>query len=656
MPHARRSALALLLALSALAAGGASVSAHALLAASDPVANAVLATAPSTVTLTFTEQPDAKLSSVQVLDASGGSHATGPAVPGAPGSNTLTVSVGPVPDGVYTVAWRTVSAADGHATAGSFAFSVGAAAAPPTPSGAASGGASTVSTASVLARALMYLGLVGLLGALFAGEALVAGRGRRLRRMRSISWLAAALGAFGVVVTSAWDAGVGLTDLPGTTLGFDAVTRMTPILIAGVLLLLAGRRDATGGTMTRVAAILVAVALFADARASHAANTTLPGLNIALQWLHAVAISVWLGGLAGVLLELGDPDTDHRPALMARFSRWATVGILLVAATGVVRAAFELQNPGDLLSTDYGRLIVAKTVLFAVLALLGAVNHFRHVPAGEGGVGAMRRVGSVELLVGTTIIVLAAALVTTPPPADAVAGGTLTPAGTTVEGSDYATSVRLRLTVTPGTAGPNAFRATLADYDTGGPVAASSVTLRFSLPSRPDVGGSSLALQPAADGSFAGTGSNLSLSGTWNVTALVVEPTTSVEVPLTVAVAAPATRVDVSRLKGQPTIVTVHLDGGASAQLYLDPWAPGAADLHVTFFDAAGKGLPVSSITATAASGAEAPAPVTMTPVEPGHAVGHLRTVAGVPISVSVTGTAPGGAQVSFTVPLTPDR
>ncbi len=49
-----------------------------------------------------------------------------------------------------------------------------------------------------------------------------------------------------------------------------------------------------------------------------------------------------------------------------------------------------------------------------------------------------------------------------------------------------------------------------------------------------------------------------------------------------------------NRVAGQPTIYTVHLDGGASAQLYLDPWAAGAADLHVTFFDAAGKGLAVT--------------------------------------------------------------
>ncbi len=652
----RRAALAVLLALLALAAGGASVSAHALLGASDPAANAVLATAPTSVTLTFTEQPDPKLSLVQVLDASGASHASGAAVPGAPGTNTLTVPLGPLADGVYTVAWRTVSAADGHATAGSFAFSVGTGAPPPASADTPSAGTSSVSAASVLARAAMYVGLVALLGVLLAGELLAARRGRRLVRLRAGAWLLAAVGAVGVMLAAAADAGVSPANLPGTSLGSDALLRLVPILLAGPLLLLAGRAPRGSRPVALAAAALAALALLADAAASHAATTLLPTVNVALQWVHALAISIWLGALAGVLVELGDPDAVDRASLMRRFSRWATAGILLVAATGVARAAFELHNPGELLSTDYGRLILAKSALFAVLAILGAVNHYRNVPAGERRAGPLRRVGSVELAVGTAVVVLAATLATTPPPADAIVGGSAAQAGTTVEGSDYATTVRLRLTITPGPAGPNAFRAAAVDYDTGAPVGATAMSLRFSLPARPDVGGSSLELQAAGDGSFTGSGSNLSLAGTWTVTALVVEPSASVEVPLSVPVAAAPTQVNVNRAPGQPTLYTVHLDGGLSAQLYLDPWATGAADLHVTFFDAAGKEYPVTEMKATAAIGGAAAVPVTMSPIEPGHSVGHLRTEAGVPITITVTGTAPGGGQVTFSLPVTPDR
>jgi hypothetical protein len=47
-----------------------------------------------------------------------------------------------------------------------------------------------------------------------------------------------------------------------------------------------------------------------------------------------------------------------------------------------------------------------------------------------------------------------------------------------VQGSDFATSVRLVLTVSPGTAGPNTFTAKLTDYDTGADRPASRVARR----------------------------------------------------------------------------------------------------------------------------------------------------------------------------------
>ncbi len=101
------------------------VAAHALLQSSVPAAGSTLAASPSAVTITFGEQPDARLSSIKVLDSSGRNVASGPstAVPGAP--LQLTVPLPSLPDGVYTVSWRTVSAVDGHVAAGSFAFGVG---------------------------------------------------------------------------------------------------------------------------------------------------------------------------------------------------------------------------------------------------------------------------------------------------------------------------------------------------------------------------------------------------------------------------------------------------------------------------------------------------------------------------------------------------
>ena len=120
-----------------------SVAAHALPQSSDPSAGANLTTAPAAVTITFGERPDPKLSTIKVLDTSGNVVSTGATTAVAADPLKLTVSLQPLSPGVYTVAWRTVSAVDGHSAAGSFAFGIGVA---PSPVGTgATGGQGTAS-------------------------------------------------------------------------------------------------------------------------------------------------------------------------------------------------------------------------------------------------------------------------------------------------------------------------------------------------------------------------------------------------------------------------------------------------------------------------------------------------------------------------------
>ena len=86
------------------------------------------------------------------------------------------------------------------------------------------------------------------------------------------------------------------------------------------------------------------------------------------------------------------------------------------------------------------------------------------------------------------------------------------------------------LVVEPGAAGFNQFTAAVTDYDTGVPVAATGVALRFQLASRSGVGASTLTLARTGDGRYSGNGGNLSLDGIWNVTATIGGPDGSVEV------------------------------------------------------------------------------------------------------------------------------
>jgi nitrogen fixation protein FixH len=207
--------------------------------------------------------------------------------------------------------------------------------------------------------------------------------------------------------------------------------------------------------------------------------------------------------------------------------------------------------------------------------------------------------------------------------------------------------------VTQASGGFDTFRVTVTDYDTGAAVNATGLTLRFTLPARTDIGASRLDLTPAGGGIFTGSGGNLSIQGTWDVTAVVVNGVSSVEVPLTVtttsnlpsAAPTPGPTIDVNAVEGLPTIYTVHLSAGRTVQVYLDPGTAGPNEVHATFFDAAGTELPIQTVT-FALSSATGPLNVTPRMLEPGHFVADTTLVAGT-YTLSVSAPAPGGDTLS---------
>src|SRR5262249_12493771 len=99
--------------------------AHALLDHSNPAAGSEVATSPQRVTLHFTEPTDAGLLAVHVLDSGGNPVESSPAKIAPADAKGVVVAVPNLANGTYTVTWRTTSSADGHTTAGSFAFGVG---------------------------------------------------------------------------------------------------------------------------------------------------------------------------------------------------------------------------------------------------------------------------------------------------------------------------------------------------------------------------------------------------------------------------------------------------------------------------------------------------------------------------------------------------
>jgi hypothetical protein len=278
------------------------------------------------------------------------------------------------------------------------------------------------------------------------------------------------------------------------------------------------------------------------------------------------------------------------------------------------------------------------------VAILGASNHYINIPAAARRLTGLRRVGSAELALGGLVLALSAVLVNLAPPVSSAGAPSQAAAAPMIaNGHDFGTTVKVRLVVSPGAPGFNRFDAAVTDFDTAAPVAATSVSLRFAIASSVGVGGSTLALQPGAPGSFSASGGNLSLDGIWNIVATVAAPSGTVEVPLVATTVVPAQPVDGDGTPLAPA--TVHLADGTSVQFYLDPGGPGANELHATFFDAAGKELPVPTATMAvlAQDGTAFIAPSRQ--LEPGHFVADIQ-LAGGPIGVDIVGNGATGGVI----------
>jgi hypothetical protein len=305
--------------------------------------------------------------------------------------------------------------------------------------------------------------------------------------------------------------------------------------------------------------------------------------------------------------------------------------VLVIVATGTWRALDEVGGWGRLLDTSFGQVLDLKLLLFLALLALGAVNRRRLVPALAGGLGklaALRRNVRAELGLAA-LVLLATGLLTELPPGGTGTARPAAPPAAVASGNDYGTSVRVKLVATPGTPGPNAFHATVTDYDSGEAFPARRVQLRFSLPSQPDLGESTLDLARGGDGAWSGRGGGLVAQGRWSVTTVVQGAGGAVTVPLQLETRAPPQRVQVSQAPGQPTVYTITLAAGGTLQSYADPGRAGRNQVHFTFFGADGNEHPVSKAEASARPPSGPEVRLRLLRLGPGHFAANTDLTAG---------------------------
>ena len=552
--------------------------AHAALEESDPANGEILHTSPDEIRLTFTESPDVSLTTIGV-DAGGVPVDTGPPerVPGT--EREIRLPLPALDDGVYTVTWRTVSTVDGHVTANAFTFGVGVSQSevdaipnpgtetpPPTP-------------LAVTGKWGLYVGLAVLFGAAVAGLVVFGPVTVARPAVLAVAWVAAAVGVVVITLEERAVLSVPLGTLLSSEAGGDFVNLAIAVGVAGLATLIAAVR--TSRATLALLAAATAAAMFVRALTGHAGGSV---TAVGAQWLHLMAVGTWIGGLAWLILSL---RRGLEPAKVRRFSNLAAVGLTVLVVSGVLRSVDELGGLGwwlDPFQNDYSTALVVKLGVVVPLVGLGALNRLRNVARIErAGTRPLLRTVGAELGLAATVFAVTGVMTGLPPQEGTAQARAERPL--VVTGSDFATTTRVRLQISPGAVGPNEFVADVTDFDTGEPVDAQRVSLRFDLPARPEVA-SELDLERMEDGTWHAESTTLAMPGTWNVTVLVEGAGDSTTVDLRVTPRVSNQRVEVSRVPGQPDLYTIFLGGDVQIQAYVDPGTPGRTNqVHVTAFE-----------------------------------------------------------------------
>ncbi|WP_400769043.1 copper resistance D family protein [Methylosinus sporium] len=145
-----------------------------------------------------------------------------------------------------------------------------------------------------------------------------------------------------------------------------------------------------------------------------------PGL-IAAELAHLTGVALWIGGIPYFLMALARaPDGEAQRAIGLRFSHLSMIAVAMIAAGGVAMSIVYIGAVENFYGAAYGVMVGAKTILFAGLLSLGALNFLavRRSPADRTAFARLRRFAEVEIGVGWTVVFAAASLSSLPPAVD----------------------------------------------------------------------------------------------------------------------------------------------------------------------------------------------------------------------------------------------
>jgi copper transport protein len=424
----RRSLTVLAAFAAALVAPG-SAFAHVTLVSSEPVTQSRVDTPPTEVRLRFNGPVTITSNAVRVL-APDGKVLSGTARTENSGYVVVAPVSGIVTGRGYTVRWRVIGS-DGHSPAGVFTFGVGIAAPPPTEAVGSSG----TTWKDDVARWAFFGALALLIGPLVVRLVVIRNRtvpGPLEHRFHLLGVIAAFLvidvGIAAFIVRASNALQLPIADLPygdlqpfaeKTRFGVAFLVMTFGIGIVASLLLVAWVFDRLG---LRWPALVLSLALLSGLSLSghQATEPNSTWLSETADWLHLVAASIWVGGVATLAFLVWPLAPGLRRTTFLGFARLAAGLVAAMVLAGAYLAFVRLPEVSDLWNTEYGRFLILKSAIVGIALTWGAAHHFLVRPRLEAGQEPDVGPSLVGEAVVAFAVLLAAAILTNvgPPPID----------------------------------------------------------------------------------------------------------------------------------------------------------------------------------------------------------------------------------------------
>jgi copper transport protein len=559
-------------------ATAAPASAHAVVVSSTPSDNEHLTSAPTEVTVVFSEPVSVELGGLTVLDSSG--HRVDGGTTDQPQPTTLHTTLnGGLGDGTYLASYKLVSA-DGHPVSGAIVFTFGNAGATDV-SHLIEQTSSSLDVASKVAQFLTYLGTLLAVG-LAVFLSFVHDGADDARPLRRAAMVATLVGGFGIVLTIVVQGA--LVTNRSLTAAFDPAV-LRPVLAQGLGLqsgvLLIGLALVYASVSVGRGVLAQSLSFYGGLTATasfvlwgHATESSNRWITIPADVVHVAMGALWFGGLVGVVLVLrrrpdgsesiGDASRVAPGTLAAtvqvvqRFSTMAAGSVVLLTIAGSAIAYTELGSIDALTASDYGKLVLLKAGLVAVIVFTAGYNRYFLLPwlfdahEGDDAVGlgdepaqdtagdlvdadaapvarrpssapsadeldsgwrTLRTTVRLEAVLIVAVLAVTAVLVNTTP------GGNIpvAPAGPFQSSKTFRTGT-VALTVTPNQAGYNSFHVDLAGADGRPADLAQKMTLEVKLPAK-DLGPLQREMIKGGTGHFIVENVPLlSIPGDWEIT------------------------------------------------------------------------------------------------------------------------------------------